>query len=156
MVQYILAAIFTLSICNTANALASDEEVLVFERRTPTGRLEKRFRYYLKDGVKVEHGRYELFYDNGQLMTVVNYQHGKKSGTTTTYYEWIKTKNHESEYLDGRQHGRSRWWSPEGKLLYESKWRDGVAVSGRVFESGRSRGLSDEHRTVLYLSLIHI
>ena len=57
MIQYIFAAIFTLSICNTANALASDEEVLVFEKRTPTGRLEKRFRYYLKDGVKVKHGR---------------------------------------------------------------------------------------------------
>ena len=150
MIQYIFAAIFTLSICNTANALASDEEVLVFEKRTPTGRLEKRFRYYLKDGVKVKHGRCESFYDNGQLMTVVNYQHGKKNGSSTNYYEWIKTKNHEAEYLDGRQHGRSRWWSPEGKLLYESKWRDGVAVSGRVHDSGIHSGLSCEHRTVLY------
>lgn len=40
MIQYIFAAIFTLSICNTANALASDEEVLVFEKRTPTGVLK--------------------------------------------------------------------------------------------------------------------
>ena len=150
MTLYFIAAFFALSIFNSLNAVVADEKILVFEKRTPNGRVERRFSYYLKGETKIEHGRYELYYKDGQLMTVINYQHGMRSGLMTTYYKWINKRSSEEEYKNDRQHGLARQWSPQGELLYESKWENGAAVAGRVFESGTSAGLSDEYHTAIY------
>ena len=150
MIKYFLVAFLFFLASSVSIARVVDEEIKIYEKRSPTGKLEERFRYYIKDGIKVKHGKSEWYHSNGEVMGTAIYQHGQKNGRSVGYYKWIGKRSYETEYVADRQEGWSRQWSPQGELLFESKWKEGVAVSGRVSESALHSGLRCEHRTVLY------
>lgn len=75
-----------------------------------------------KDGVKS--GKEELFYQNGQLQSVVNFEEGKMSGVRTTYFESGR-KWSEVPYVNNLREGQALSWYEDGKLHKREQYKEG-------------------------------
>ena len=131
-------------------SFADEPKIETYEKRTPTGVIQERYQYYLKDGKQVEHGLSSIHYSNGQVLTSSTYQHGKRHGPEKSYFKWINKLSYEGQYVGGRKHGTTRYWSPQGKLLFESQWTNGKPISGLVWNGALSSGLHQTIRTIEY------
>lgn len=92
---------------------------------------------------------------HGRVVTRGAYESGKRTGV------WLEVSQDgsrsETEYVDGRKHGREAMWNADGKLRYTGEWRegretglwtshhpDGAVLATREYVDGR---LSGEMRT---------
>ncbi len=92
---------------------------------------------------------------HGIVVTRGAYESGKRTGV------WLEVSQDasrcETEYVDGRKHGREAMWNADGKLRYTGEWRegretglwtshhpDGAVLATREYVDGR---LSGEMRT---------
>lgn len=68
------------------------------------------------------------------------------TGRAVRYYPDGR-KRMESEYRDGRMHGKWTWWYADGRKSAEARWRDGSRHGKRVewYEDGRKK-LEGEYR----------
>jgi len=133
MIKRISFSIAVALFLGSLTAFADEPQVEVFELRTP-----------------VEHGLSSVHYDNGQVLTSSEYQHGQRHGAVKSYFEWINKLSYEGEFVAGHQHGTTRYWSPQGKLLFESEWKNGKPISGIVWKGALSAGLDKTIRTIQY------
>ena len=111
---------------------AGDPELHTFREHTPGGILTESYTYYLENGSEVKHGVSKLYFDDGRHQSKTEFVHGEKNGTETAYYKRIEKKVTENKYVNGVQSGMSRWWSPEGKLLFECEYRNGKTMARTV------------------------
>ena len=78
-----------------------------------------------------EQGECNDWYSNGQQHRQTMYINGKRNGE---YKEWYCTEDNtirlkiETTYVDGVLHGEYKNWSPNGELLIDSVYIDGVEV----------------------------
>jgi hypothetical protein len=103
---------------------------------------------FVAEGEELRHGPSTNWFDNGQLF----YQHGKKHGTFTFYYEngqvaaageykddqpdgmWVWThrngqKATVGQYEGGRQVGDWRWWNDDGTLASQKNYSEAGSIA---------------------------
>src|SRR5690606_743396 len=73
------------------------------------------------------------------------YVDGEPDGLYHIFYDGIGRKQTELSFLAGKEHGPSRTWGPDGKLLFEGMWQDGEKVDG-WFEQESTSGSGIYHR----------
>lgn len=117
----------------------------VREVKTPWGTAVERVSYYLQDGEEIQHGADEMFSDAGGLQIRARYKDGEPDGLYQIFYDGIGTKQTETMYAGGNEHGISRTWSPVGELLFEGTWKNGEKWDG-WFERGSSSSSGVYHR----------
>lgn len=80
-----------------------------------------------------EDKRYGLYsvYSNGQLMTETNYKDDLQNGLSTTYA--LGKKNMDAEFLNGKRHGVSHMYKPDGSVLFKHYYLNGEKVTEAIF-----------------------
>jgi len=99
MLNRLLTTVVAILLLGANSYFADDPIIEVFEKRTPTGVLQEKFQYYLKDGVKVKHGLCSIHYRNGQVLTSATYKHGQRHGPMKSYYQWINKLSYEADTI---------------------------------------------------------
>ena len=130
MIARAFLIVFGTQLFVTSTGAAEGPPVKVEEVKTPWGTVVDRGSYYLKDGEKVEHGPDEYYSDNGVLLVRTPYSHGEPEGVHQMFYDGNGTRQTETTYVDGEEHGPSRTWAPDGKLLFEGTWKNGKEWNG--------------------------
>ena len=69
-------------------------------------------------------GKVTTWYENGQIMSEVNYKDGKEDGKVTTWHE-NGQKRLEGNYKDGKVDGKLTWWDENGQIEGEGNYKDG-------------------------------
>ncbi len=84
---------------------------------------EKLWELNVKDGLP--HGRYRLWYPNGQLEKEYSYEYGQQNDL---HREWSETGQlgWEGSMKDGQLNGLVREWYENGYLKYEENYKDGL------------------------------
>jgi antitoxin component YwqK of YwqJK toxin-antitoxin module len=92
----------------------------------------------------LEHGKMELYYENGALKEHREYNEGKKTGIWTTWDE-DGTKVAEASYINDVKHGAWYVWSGEGVMLYEMHYTEGAKTG--TWKQWNERGELISERT---------
>ena len=71
------------------------------------------------------HGKYTLWYENGQIKFKGNFKDGKRDGKFTWWYENGQI-NSEQNYKDGKWDGKFTEWYENGKKKSEHNWKDNI------------------------------
>lgn len=114
----------------TAGGLASgarpvdDIKTEIIEEKYSNGNLmERREVYRDKNNRKVNHGRYQFFYETGQKREEVYFRHDKRQGAAI-YYHRNGTKAAEATFDDDLRQGVETHWDDAGIKFAEFNYRD--------------------------------
>ncbi|SOD18388.1 toxin-antitoxin system YwqK family antitoxin [Pedobacter xixiisoli] len=81
-------------------------------------------------------GTYRV-YNNGQLMTETNYKDDLQNGLSTTYA--LGKKNMDAEFLNGKRHGISHMYKPDGSVLFTHYYLDGEKVTEAIYNQAQKK-----------------
>ena len=70
-------------------------------------------------------------YNDGQIMSETNYKDDLQNGLSTTYI--LGKKNMDVAFLDGKRHGASHIYKPDGTTLFTHYYLNGEKVSEAIF-----------------------
>ena len=99
----------------------------LFAQKTETskydnGKLEYKIQY---DANGDEHGRWEYYYDNGQLEMVETYNHGWPSGVWETYYENGQLESKGNYNSEGYENDIWEAYFENGQIQYKGEYKNG-------------------------------
>ncbi len=86
-----------------------------------TGKIEKICNY---DEDRME-GKYQYFYDNGQVNTEGFYKSGQKNGLWT-WYTKFGVRDMSGNFKEDQQHGDWTYWYPTGEIAYTAQYKMGL------------------------------
>ena len=78
-----------------------------------------------------------LVYNDGQLMTETNYKDDLQHGLSTTYA--LGKKNMDAEFVNGKRHGVSRMYKPDGSVLFTHYYLNGEKVTEEVYNQSQKK-----------------
>ncbi len=84
--------------------------------------------YKGNDSYGLSHGKQLYYYSNGKMKEDHNYYYDSPDGTFKDYYENGQLKD-ETIYQNGRSHGISTRYSPEGKVMWKENVYYGIILS---------------------------
>ncbi|NTW25588.1 MAG: toxin-antitoxin system YwqK family antitoxin [Lentimicrobium sp.] len=71
-------------------------------------------------------GPHRIYGPGGSPLAVNNYREGQLHGIQVVYYENLRKKSEESNYVNGVKDGLSRWYNTEGNILVEYNYVNGL------------------------------
>ena len=87
-------------------------------------------------------GLHEAWYENGQLLCIMNYKDGKPDGLGREWYEDGQLK-YEFNYKDGKKDGLYRVWYENGQMQYERNYKDGKLISKKCYDEDGNKIICD-------------
>ena len=102
----------------------SPEKVNYYKQKKDTLLLVKSILYYPNHYKREEgeyknnkrHGKWQVWYDNGNLWSEGEYKNGVRNGLARTYYQ-NGEKRYEGAYKNGTEAGVWKFWSETGELI---------------------------------------
>jgi antitoxin component YwqK of YwqJK toxin-antitoxin module len=79
------------------------------------------------------HGSWSRWWPNGQLRVQWDMDHGRSSGSVTTFHE-NGTRASSGLRTDGRREGAWTWWNDDGSVAAECRYAAGAVVEGKCRE----------------------
>jgi len=94
-----------------------------------------------KNYLLILHGKYTLWYENGQIKFQGNFKDGKKEGKLTWWYDNGQIES-EQNWKDGKKEGKLTWWDDNGQIKNEQNWKDNIPEGNWTswFENGLQSG----------------
>ena len=86
------------------------------------------YTYYTKDGKVVRHGLCKDYYENGKIVSELNYKDGKLDGICKGYYKDGELE-FEYNYKDGKRDGLCKYYYEDGGLESELNFKEGKLKS---------------------------
>ena len=74
-------------------------------------------------------------YSDGQIMAENNYQNDLQNGLSTTYS--LGKKNMDAEFVNGKRHGVSHMYKPDGAVLFTHYYLNGDKVSEAIYKQAQ-------------------
>lgn len=81
-------------------------------------------------------GAYRV-YNNGQLMTETNYKDDLQDGLSTNFV--MGKKNMDTEFSNGKRHGVSHMYKPDGSVLFTHYYLNGEKVSQAIYDQSQNK-----------------
>ena len=105
-----------------------------YEQWYENGQLNSENNY--KDGEK--EGIQKYWYKNGQLESKINYKNGKRDGVQKYGYDDSQLRS-ENNYKDDKQDGVQKYWHKNGQLNFENNYKDGKreGIQRTWYENGQ-------------------
>ncbi len=76
-------------------------------------------------------------YNDGQIITETNYRDDLQNGLSTTYS--LGKKNMDSEFVNGKRHGVSHMYKPDGSVLFTHYYLKGEKVTEAIYNQASKK-----------------
>jgi antitoxin component YwqK of YwqJK toxin-antitoxin module len=82
------------------------------------------------------HSRWELYYTEGSLVSVINYKNGNPEGQVIMYYPGTKRKLLDCNYKNSKLHGKYKKYFDNGGLMEDGNYENGRKHGFYIYYTG--------------------